>query len=364
MKTNAPYQTAALSALLVELGGSAPTEIKLVPAGTFRSARDNRPTDVPAWQMTDAAAEAIVAAANALNAQFLVDYDHQTLRAEQNGKPAPAAGWGGRLEWRPGDGLYAVDMDWTATAASAIAAREYRYISPVISWDNTGLITQVLMAGLTNYPALDDLTDLAAAQGLIFFPHDDETRMKALLAKLGLPEDADEAAALSAVEALQTAASQATEQVAALSAQLKTPPGLDPTRFVPIAVVTELRGQLAALSGTTKEMQVSQLIEQGVKEGKILGAQEKAWATELGNHDFAALQAYLGHAQPIAALSGMQTGGKAPVEADPAVDDVTKAKAAYSQSTALQAEFGSEATYLAYVTANQAGSVRILGAKS
>lgn len=101
--------------------------------------------------------------------------------------------------------------------------------------------------------------------------------------------------------------SQAAE-VAALSAQLADVPGEpDPSQYAPIAVVTELRGKLAALSGDSLELQVAKLIDEGIASGKILGEAEKDWATKLGKKDLAALSSYLESATGIAALSGMQT---------------------------------------------------------
>ncbi len=96
---------------------------------------------------------------------FVIDYEHQTIQASKNGQPAPAAGWFKRLEWREGQGLFAVDVRWTARAAAMIVAREYRYISPVFGFDpTTGEVQSLQSAAITNNPALDGLTDIAAAK--------------------------------------------------------------------------------------------------------------------------------------------------------------------------------------------------------
>jgi len=331
MKTKRPPDLIALAAQLFELGDTLPTEIRLVPDGLFRSSRDSRPTDVAAWVMNDDCAAAILSAVDQLQSRFLVDYDHQTLHAAESSEPAPAkaAGWGARLEWRPGDGMYAVDIDWNAAAASAILKKEYRYISPVIRYDRqTGMVTGIPMAALTNYPAIDNLNDLAAAAALLFNPEQDTTMDEELLERLrwflNLPitaTAADVAAELDKLKAQIMAPDGSTvglaallkergEAVAALAAKVDVTP--DPTKFVPLAVVTQLRDQLAALSGDTVDMRVAQLIEEGVKDGRIVGDAAKAWLTNMGKKDFAALQGFLGSAQPIAALAGMQTGGKSP----------------------------------------------------
>jgi phage I-like protein len=329
MKINPANNLVALSALLVDLEGGAPSEIKLIPAGSFRSARDARPVDVPAWVMDDAIAAAVLSAQAALKGKFLFDYDHQTLRAEKNGQPAPAAGWGGRLEWRSGDGLYAVDMDWTPAALSAIASKEYRYISPVFLYDKkTGAVTSVKMAALTNYPALDDLTDLAAAAALIY-SNPQESAMDELLERLRyllnlpLTSTAEEISAEldklkimiagsdGATAGLSALLTSKADEIAALSAQVGA--AVDLTQYAPIGVVNELRTQLAALSGNVVDDRVERLIEQGKADGRIIGEELEAYLTKLGKQDFAALSGFLESAQPIAALSGMQTAGKIPV---------------------------------------------------
>src|SRR5690606_27549845 len=86
--------------------GNEPTWIQVIPAGAFR-ARDGRPKDVPFWRMDTAAAKSVIDAFSAEQYRPVVDYEHQTLHAESNGKDAPAAGWIQQLEWREGDGLYA-----------------------------------------------------------------------------------------------------------------------------------------------------------------------------------------------------------------------------------------------------------------
>lgn len=151
----------ASRASLTALEGQAPSSFRLMPAGTFK-AKDGRPYGLQGWNLSDAAAWAIVGKAQRQQDRFLIDYDHATLNS--NGTRAPAAGWFSRLEWRPGDGLYAVGVEWTAAAQAAIQAKEYRYISPVLTYDpKTGNVTGLLMAAIVNYPAIDGLTDLAVA---------------------------------------------------------------------------------------------------------------------------------------------------------------------------------------------------------
>ena len=305
--TAKPAFAVALNAQLVELSGQAPAEFRLMPAGRFK-AKDGRPAGLSqGWNLTDALAQKLIDAANRQNDRFLIDYDHQTLHAKDHGGKAPAAGWFSRLEWRPGDGLYALGVEWTTAAQNAIDAKEYRYISPVLTYDaKTGDVTGLLMAAIVNYPALDGLTDLAAAATLFHLTR--TPPMTELLKRLGLPEDADETAALSALEAILAERDKAkADHQAALSA---TP---DPAKFAPVDALQAMQTELAALRAKVDSDEIKALIEPALADGRLLEAQ-KDWATDLGKSNRAALQAFLDTAQPIAALGGMQTKGKEPPE--------------------------------------------------
>jgi phage I-like protein len=317
-----------IASCLFEFNGRAPSEMRLIPAGKFK-ARDGRPYEVPSWNMTASNAAAVIAAARAQKDKLLIDYDHQTLYAEKTGQPAPAAAWFNQLEWRE-DGLYATGVEWTASASAAIEAKEYRYISPVLKYNKqTGDVTGLVMAALVNYPAIDGLTDLAAAK-FNLTNSDEETMNPELLKLLGLKDDADDAAVLSAATALQTASTQ----VAALSAQVdslkaKAP---DPAKYVPVETMTALRDEVAALSTQIHAKESADLVNSALSDGRLLPAQ-KVWAESL---DVAALKAYLVTAQPIAALKGTQTGGKAPTGED--IDALSADEIAICKATGIDAK--------------------------
>src|SRR5574337_423937 len=150
--------TTCLAALAVKLP-SVGNIIKLLPAGEFR-ARDGRPKGLPAWKMGPESAARIIAILEDSNVRVPIDYEHQSLKANENGQPAPAAGWFKTAEWRDGDGLYATDVEWTEKARAMIQNGEYLYLSPVIAFDrDTGAITSLMGAALTNNPALDGLEE-------------------------------------------------------------------------------------------------------------------------------------------------------------------------------------------------------------
>lgn len=85
----------------------------------------------------------------------------------------------------------------------------------------------------------------------------------------------------------------------------------DPAQFVPVSDMLALQAQLATLSATVQADNLNKLIEPALADGRLLPNQ-KDWAESLGKSDLSALKTYLETAQPIAALQGTQTGGKAP----------------------------------------------------
>ena len=295
--------------------------IQLTPAGRF-APNDGR-GGVPAggWCMEEADAARCIAAFDAAQPP-VIDYEHQTLHAEKNGHAAPAAGFMRALRWVPGRGLYA-EAELTQRARQFIASGEYRYFSPVFAYDRaTGRVQRILMGALTNHPAISGMKplELAAAAAQFFATPTEETSImdqtttappaedaalalpSGVCAALGLPEGASEVDAISACTAL---VKERDEAVAAAKANP------DPAKYAPVATLKELQAQVAALTAEAKARMVEDLIGPALADGRILPAQEQ-WARELGNSDIVSLKAYLDSAQPIAALAGTQTGGKAP----------------------------------------------------
>ncbi|RRW90601.1 phage protease [Pandoraea apista] len=318
--------------------------LQLLPAGDFR-ANDGRPAECAAWRVTPEAAQRIVTAFASRKKPMVLDYEHQTLSAATSGIQAPAAAWIKAVEWREGEGLFATDVEWTARASQYVEAKEYRFISPVFTYDADGNVLQLINAALTNNPALDDLDEvmlaaacrLMATTSLLHTPTapEKESHMKELLAALrlllNLPESATEAQALVALNALATkvgataAASvdlvelldERDTRIAALTSA--TP---DPAKYVPIETMTALRQQIAALTHQSQQGQLETVITAALSDGRLLPAQE-SWARELGKSSFAQLTQYLSTAEPIAALRTTQTGGREPNGGKPidAMDD-------------------------------------------
>ncbi|MGL5344843.1 MAG: phage protease [Plesiomonas sp.] len=335
-----------LAALSIEIavGAETPSRLRILPAGEFRSV-DGRPYECAAWVMTPAAAARIIETVNARATELCFDYEHQTLRAAQNGQPAPAAGWFSRLEWIDGDGLYATDIRWTEPAAEMIRKKEYRYISPVFHYKKeTGEVSALINVAITNTPALDDLDELHVAAlsrlaAMSLTPEEtgvttmDEEQIANLLANLrwifNLPETATAddikaeiekiiaamsnnqgvAAAsqgLSAWISQQTAAKDqiiatCNTQIAALSAS-----AYDPAKYVPIEAVTQLQAQLSQAQAGSVEQELDGLVQAALSDGRLVPAMSD-WAKDLGRKDVGALKTYLDGVPAIAALSSLQS---------------------------------------------------------
>lgn len=139
--------------------------IRVIPAGRFDAPRGAMGGSGP-WNLTAAAAARIIALNAARQADILVDYEHQWLSSKDNGKEVPAAGWINprSLVWVESGlepGLYG-EVKWTAKAAEMIAADQYRYLSPVFTYDKTtGEPSDLLNVALTNFPAIDAATAAA-----------------------------------------------------------------------------------------------------------------------------------------------------------------------------------------------------------
>lgn len=336
-----------IASLAQEIDAATPGVIQLFPAGEFR-ARDGRPTECAAWVMTREIAERLIAAADARETPYVLDYEHQTLRAAKNGQPAPAAAFFKKLEWREGVGLFAIDVEWTAAAAEMVAAKAYRFISPVFSFNKDGHVLEILHAALTNTPAVDGMEDVMLAAASMLTAHlttnttegnteMDEEFLNELLSNLrwmlNLPTASTKeeiqaelqkiinmitngqgtaAASVNLTEILTQHGQQA-QIIADLTAQVTSP---DPAKWVSVNVMASAiqqavdkasTGNLAALA--TQEAET--LITAALSDGRLLPAQE-AWATALAKSDPASLKAFVEKAPPIAALTTSQTKGIPP----------------------------------------------------
>lgn len=237
--------TAVLCAALPVEGGKAPEWVQVIPAGAF-TAVDGR-----AWTLKDATAVIAASLAGAAGGILAIDYDHAADLAAPKGLPAPAAGWMTALEARA-DGIWA-RVDWTPAGGAAVAAKEYRFLSPAFHHAKDGAVTSILGAGLVNRPALHQLAQLASHQGDRMDP-----TLQGLLAALGLPETTDQATALAAVTALKAGAT--TPPAALCSAVgLQAGASADTVALAAKAAVDGVKA-IAAAAGLAADAGVAQVV--------------------------------------------------------------------------------------------------------
>ncbi|MHB8382579.1 MAG: phage protease [Candidatus Binataceae bacterium] len=252
--------------------GEAPDWIELLPAGVFHG-RDGRGP----FQVDDPAAVIAATRALAMAAGLPIDYDHATDFGAPEGRPAPAAGWIVAFAVRAGAVWGRVE--WTARAAAAIAAREYRYVSPVFQFDPAnGSVTRLLRAGLTNNPNLY-LTAIAAATTRAASP--EESMMEEFLTKLreilGLEPDAAPEQVLAAVTGLAGDDPDDGDSGAGSGVAAANTRALDPARFVAIAEFQKALTELNSMRAERARDRAVQAVDEATRAGKLVPAQRE-WA--------------------------------------------------------------------------------------
>lgn len=257
----------------------------------------------------------------------MIDYEHQTLYIQDNGKGNPAAGWITKAEYISGEGLFA-DVRWTPQATQEIKDGVYRYLSPLFLTDGSGMVIKVLNAALTNRPALHNLQEVMAMSSRFapfLTPKEENPEMKSLLIKLfALSETAtdeqitEKLTALSAAKGdspvalsdVYTELAKEKSQVVALSAKVNNP---DPAKFVALSDLQAVQTELNGLKQQINDKERDALIQTALSDGRLLPAQ-KAWAESLGKTNLQALSDYLGTVTPPSALGGQPQAGNPPTE--------------------------------------------------
>lgn len=323
--------------------------VQLTPAGTFSGRNGQGP-----WVTGDRATmEQIVANTRqyAGSTDLAIDYDHQAVfgAVPGVGARAPAAGWIKELKAQD-DGIYG-RVEWTAAAATAIKAKEYRYLSPVFFHEKTtGRVLAIRMAGLTNTPNLD----LVAVAASALFPLNNQTgdSMDKILAALNLAKGTNEDGIVAAINAYLTSstaiakAAGLTEtakpdeivaavnsivadrtkfaQAAGLAATAKADEIVtavqsaiagkaDATKFVPISMVTDLQADLKKLREDLATDKVTEAVNTAIAAGKVPPIQ-KDWAMDYAKADLKGFQTFVGSA-PVLTASQIRTPNKQDVDA-------------------------------------------------
>lgn len=255
-----PCRATVLTVLETQDDG-VPEWIRLLPRGRVPLGDGREPLVVD-----EAALAAMVAHFEARGLDLVVDYEHQSL----TGHKAPAAGWIKELVARE-DGLWA-RVQWTDTAREHLAAREYRYFSPVLRLEEkTRRPLALLQAALTNTPAINGLAPLVAR----FHPdpadpapeRDDPWREVAAL--LGLEPDAGPSRIRGTLMALKDNLEQ----------------------------LQRTRQEMEALRAHLREQEIAGEVEAALASGKIQPCQEES-ARIFARHDLEAFRSYIRNALP------------------------------------------------------------------
>jgi phage I-like protein len=278
-------------------------------------------------------ADEIVAHFNAYGIDLVIDYEHQTQATEWNGQPAPAAGWIDQLEVRD-NGVWGHVREWTEKAAAFLAAREYRYLSPVLCLGSVDKKTgqrggaRLASVALTNIPFLtDELVPVVNRQSST------ETSMNllaSLIALYALADTATEAEVLDRVKAehealvalqgdgspitVDDAAAMRTDvELGALTrAELKW--GNKPPADAKVVLQRTLKHSgyvsydeharaLAAAGEQADAVTDAQLVERAMSEGKVTAA-VRAWFEGTVKTDRHGAETWLASAPVIVPMAG------------------------------------------------------------
>lgn len=336
-----------IAACLFELGENPADTVQIFPIGEFR-AIDGRPHDAPAWKLSRDDATALHNRLTARKTPLVIDYEHQTLNAAKNGRPAPAAGWFKGLKVED-TGVFAADVKWTAKAKRMIQDDEYRYFSPVFTYrPGTGEITNLLHVALTNAPALDGMMAAVVAAATQFYQLE-ESHMADVT-------DTAEVAAQATITALQEQVATLTQQLAA--AQAEVAKSVDVSQYVPRSEHDKLVAAHNALQGQA----TARSVDDAIQAGKVTPALRE-WATEYATRDFAGWTKYVEHA-PVLTQATQKPTAAVPQEAIKpdysAMDVVARCTAEWNSDAKLHDEFMDLEGYIAFTKANAKGLIKIL----
>ncbi|WP_202904908.1 phage protease, partial [Marinomonas sp. S3726] len=203
-KSKTPTDEIGFAALSIEQSENG--WCQLLPAGYFKAV-DGRPHDVEGghWYLDEETAQQLIVGLKARANPMVIDYEHQTLLADTNGKEAPASGWFQEAEWRE-SGLW-IKPEWTPRAQAFIDGKEYKFLSAVFPYNTqTGKPISLHSAALTNTPGLDGLNSVALRSLHINKPSEKEDSLmdrKLLIKQLGLADDATDDQITAALKQLQ-----------------------------------------------------------------------------------------------------------------------------------------------------------------
>lgn len=314
-------------ALMSEQAGTHTAWVHLVPVGTFTGIDGRGP-----YRLADATSVIAETRKRSGKRKMVIDYEHQSINSQKNGKPAPAAGWIVGMEARS-DGIWGL-VEWTEAAAAHIAKREYRYISPVFRHAKDGTVISIDNAALTNSPNLDQLVALNRAGATM--DNDLKSKLAAAAKLLGLPETAGQAEILAKFNELSALAGDLASLTGdqSFAAHTANP---DPTRFVPIGDFERVVADANKLrQGVTESVAINR-VEDDIRSGKIAPFL-KDWAVSACTMNMPFYEGFVNRVGP--AFTGIMTASHARAFApgDKATDTLSDDERAVATRMGLTAD--------------------------
>lgn len=246
----------ALNFELSDNDGKLPERIVLIPAGKVIEGRDGR-----SWKNDNP--QRVIDFLTAGNRELVLDFEHSSEIKAPKGEPAPAAAWLSDFALDADGAVTAAINSWTPDGEKAVNDKAYRYISPVILYDQkTMQIAGISSVGLTNRPNL-------FVPALNHQEKENVMELALLLKALSLPPDATFQQALNSIGKVQG------DLQVALNREI-TP---DLQKFVPRADydqvmtrATNSEKKLADINKEALETSINSEVDQALKDGKIAPA--------------------------------------------------------------------------------------------
>lgn len=313
-----------------------PDHIRLVRMGRNRTTKGD-------YFVTPEGLQTVIANFKALERDLVFDYEHQTLKDVE----APASGWIKDLEAAP-DGLWA-RVEWTAKAREYIAAKEYRYFSPVVYPHKTSRIMSALgSVALTNDPATTGADPIVNKDNF----ETEEPMREALIQLLGLDPAVTDDDLVAVIRSMKDKLGEAEAEIAAKADVADS--AIQALALKADAKGADVRGavialknpdghvsieEFRALKAQVADRDAEELVALALKDGKISPAQ-RDWAKAYALKDGEGFGAFVA-AAPRVVDTGMSAGAGSRQGAG--VSKLTEAEALVCKQMGL-----SEETFLAH----------------
>ena len=313
-RADAPVQTgrslpsgAFRNAVSLQTGDQAPEWIRIVPIGLFPTHHDG-PHEITADHVGE-----MFANFARTSTDVLVDLEHGSLWGESR-----AAGWSDAVEVRD-DGLYMRFPEWTPYGDTFVAAREYRYLSPVyqltsVGKDGSERGARLISVGLTNSPYMDEgeVDPIRNSNPTGSEPGDpnptpttmSEALRNRLIKLYGLAADATDEQIEAATEKAEADAEAAAADEAKAKADADAKAAEEAKADETLQQrVDRLEKEAKDREKATTEAQVETLVNSAVQRGAILPADKDLYLNS-ARHDFGGTKAKLDAKLDNAALPG------------------------------------------------------------